>query len=156
IADDRDLEREFPRLNTILAKRDARQERTTRRDRLDGRGRSTAWHRDPVEFLRFSNEIACASPRRWRCGRGAGYVYAPPSPTLLPRRPPMKNYLTEFVGTFFLVLTIGLTVLQGSQFAPLAIGASLMIMVYAGGHISGGHYNPAVSLAAMMRGALPK
>ena len=68
----------------------------------------------------------------------------------------MKNYLTEFVGTFFLVLTIGLTVMQGSQFAPLAIGASLMIMVYAGGHVSGGHYNPAVSLAAMMRGALPK
>ncbi|MGH9884864.1 MAG: MIP/aquaporin family protein [bacterium] len=68
----------------------------------------------------------------------------------------MKNYLTELVGTFFLVLTIGLTVMQGSQFAPLAIGASLMIMVYAGGHVSGGHYNPAVSLAAMMRGALPK
>ena len=67
----------------------------------------------------------------------------------------MKNYVTEFIGTFFLVLTIGLTVMQGSQFAPLAIGASLMVMVYAGGHISGGHYNPAVSLAAMMRGALP-
>lgn len=68
----------------------------------------------------------------------------------------MKNYVTEFIGTFFLVLTIGLTVMQGSQFAPLAIGASLMIMVYAGGHVSGGHYNPAVSLAAMLRGALPK
>src|SRR6476661_2660927 len=68
----------------------------------------------------------------------------------------MKNYVTEFIGTFFLVLTIGLTVIQGSQFAPLAIGASLMIMVYAGGHVSGGHYNPAVSLAAMLRGALPK
>ena len=68
----------------------------------------------------------------------------------------MKNYLTEFVGTFFLVLTIGLTVMQGSQFAPLAIGSSLMIMVYAGGHVSGGHYNPAVSLAATLRGALPK
>lgn len=67
----------------------------------------------------------------------------------------MKNYLTEFLGTFFLVLTIGLTVTAGSQFAPLAIGASLMIMVYMGGHISGGHYNPAVSLAAMLRGALP-
>jgi len=67
----------------------------------------------------------------------------------------MRNYLTEFIGTFFLVLTVGLTVTQGSQFAPLAIGASLMIMVYAGGHVSGGHYNPAVSLAAMMRGALP-
>lgn len=67
----------------------------------------------------------------------------------------MKNMLTEFIGTFFLVLTIGLTVTANSQFAPLAIGASLMIMVYAGGHVSGGHYNPAVSLAAMMRGALP-
>ena len=67
----------------------------------------------------------------------------------------MRNYLTEFVGTFFLVLTIGLAVSTGSPFAPLAIGASLMIMVYAGGHISGGHYNPAVSLAVMLRGALP-
>lgn len=67
----------------------------------------------------------------------------------------MKNMLTEFIGTFFLVLTIGLTVTANSQFAPLAIGASLMIMVYAGGHVSGGHYNPAVSPAAMMRGALP-
>jgi len=67
----------------------------------------------------------------------------------------MKKLLTEFVGTFFLVLTIGLTVTAQSQFAPLAIGASLMIMVYMGGHVSGGHYNPAVSLAAMMRGALP-
>lgn len=67
----------------------------------------------------------------------------------------MKNLLTEFIGTFFLVLTVGLTVLAQSPFAPLAIGASLMIMVYMGGHISGGHYNPAVSLSAMMRGALP-
>jgi aquaporin Z len=67
----------------------------------------------------------------------------------------MKNLLTEFIGTFFLVLTIGFTVTANSQFAPLAIGASLMIMVYMGGHISGGHYNPAVSLAAVMRGALP-
>lgn len=67
----------------------------------------------------------------------------------------MKNYLTEFIGTFFLVLTVGLTVTAGTPFAPLAIGASLMIMVYMGGHISGGHYNPAVSLAATIRGALP-
>lgn len=67
----------------------------------------------------------------------------------------MVKYLTEFIGTFFLVLTIGLTVIAGSAMAPLAIGASLMIMVYMGGHISGGHYNPAVSLAAMLRGKLP-
>ncbi len=68
----------------------------------------------------------------------------------------MKNYLTEFIGTFFLVLTIGLTVISTSAFAPLAIGASLMVMVYMGGHISGGHYNPAVSLALAIRGALSK
>ncbi len=69
----------------------------------------------------------------------------------------MHKYLTEFIGTFFLVLTVCMMVIAGNvAFAPLAIGLSLMIMVYAGGHISGGHYNPAVSLAAMMSGALPK
>ncbi len=67
----------------------------------------------------------------------------------------MRKLLTEFIGTFFLVLTIGLTVTAGSQFAPLAIGMALMVMVYMGGHISGAHYNPAVSLAAVIRGALP-
>jgi len=67
----------------------------------------------------------------------------------------MRAYLTEAIGTFFLVFTIGMTVVQGTPFAPLAIGAALMIMVYMGGHISGGHYNPAVTLAAVMRGALP-
>ncbi|HWA16018.1 MAG TPA: aquaporin, partial [Gemmatimonadales bacterium] len=66
----------------------------------------------------------------------------------------MVKYLTEFIGTFFLVLTVGLTVVGQSPMAPLAIGCSLMIMVYMGGHISGGHYNPAVSLAAMLRGKL--
>jgi aquaporin Z len=67
----------------------------------------------------------------------------------------MKSYLTEFIGTFFLVLTVCLTAPTGNPLAPLAIGASLMIMVYMGGHVSGGHYNPAVSLAAAIRGALP-
>ena len=70
----------------------------------------------------------------------------------------MNKYLTEFVGTFFLVLTIGLAVLTGPSsglsMAPLAIGCSLMIMVYMGGHISGAHYNPAVSLAVLLRGKL--
>lgn len=66
----------------------------------------------------------------------------------------MKSYLTEAIGTFFLVLTIGLTVLDGTSFAPLAIGSALMVMVYMGGPISGGHYNPAVSLAVMLRGKL--
>jgi aquaporin Z len=67
----------------------------------------------------------------------------------------MKDYLTEAIGTFFLVLTIGLTVLGNTPFAPLAIGGSLMIMVYMGGHVSGGHYNPAVTLAVALRGKLP-
>ncbi len=67
----------------------------------------------------------------------------------------MKNYAVEFIGTFFLLLVIGLCVIEPSGagvMAPLAIGTILMVMVYAGGHISGGHYNPAVTLAAWMRG----
>jgi len=67
----------------------------------------------------------------------------------------MRKTLTEFIGTFFLVLTIGLTALSGTPFAPLAIGAALMVMVYMGGHISGAHYNPAVTLALNLRGKLP-
>lgn len=66
----------------------------------------------------------------------------------------MKKYLTEFIGAFFLVLTIGLSVVQGVNLAPLAIGAILMVMVYMGGHVSGAHYNPAVSLAVFMRGKM--
>ncbi len=66
----------------------------------------------------------------------------------------MRAYVTEFIGTFFLVLTIALTVTNGTPLAPLAIGCSLMIMVYMGGHISGAHYNPAVSLAVALRGKL--
>jgi len=67
----------------------------------------------------------------------------------------MKKYLVEFIGTFFLILTIGMTVIDpvvAAGFAPLAIGSALMIMVYAGGHISGGHYNPAVTIAVWLRG----
>jgi aquaporin Z len=70
----------------------------------------------------------------------------------------MKKYLVEFIGTFFLVLTVGMSVIDpGSigNFAPLAIGSALMIMVYAGGHVSGGHYNPAVTLAVWLRGRCP-
>lgn len=67
-----------------------------------------------------------------------------------------KNYFVELIGTFFLVLTVACTGLLGADgvIAPLAIASALMVMVYAGGHISGGHYNPAVSLAAAIRGAL--
>lgn len=66
----------------------------------------------------------------------------------------MRKLLTELIGTFFLVLTIGLTVLGGAPMPPIAIGAILMVMVYMGGHVSGGHYNPAVSLAAAVAGKL--
>lgn len=66
----------------------------------------------------------------------------------------MKNYVTEFIGTFFLVFVVGLAVASGTPFAPLAIGGTLMVMVYMGGHISGAHYNPAVTLAALIRGAI--
>lgn len=69
----------------------------------------------------------------------------------------LKKYIVEFIGTFFLVFTIGATIAFGSAgtLTPIAIGFILMVMVYAGGYISGGHYNPAVSLAAVVRGALP-
>ena len=66
----------------------------------------------------------------------------------------MNKYLTELIGTFFLVLTVCLTVMGKVPLAPLAIGASLMVMVFMGGHISGAHYNPAVSLAVLIRGKL--
>ena len=67
----------------------------------------------------------------------------------------MKKYLTEAIGTFFLVLTVGCTVISNQPIAPLAIGAALMVMVFAGGHISGGHYNPAVTLGVWLRGRCP-
>ena len=66
----------------------------------------------------------------------------------------MSRYVTEFVGTFFLVLTIGLMVINGTPLAPIAIGSVLMAMVYMGGHISGAHYNPAVSVAILIRGKM--
>lgn len=66
----------------------------------------------------------------------------------------MNKYIAEFIGTFFLVLTIGCTGIGAGPavIAPLAIGAALMVMVFAGGHISGGHYNPAVTLGVLIRG----
>src|SRR5947209_1873366 len=69
----------------------------------------------------------------------------------------LRKLVVEAIGTFFLVLTVGQTVINPANqsaavLAPLAIGSALMVMVYAGGHISGGHYNPAVTLAVWLRG----
>jgi aquaporin Z len=66
----------------------------------------------------------------------------------------MNKYLTEFIGTFFLVFTIGCTAFGGAAgvIPPLAIGSILMTMIFAGGHVSGGHYNPAVTLGVWLRG----
>src|SRR5262245_60793453 len=70
----------------------------------------------------------------------------------------MKKYLVEFIGTFFLVATVGFTVVApatAGAAAPLAIASALMVMVFAGGHVSGGHYNPAVTLGVFLRGRCP-
>jgi aquaporin Z len=67
----------------------------------------------------------------------------------------MRAYVTEFIGTFFLVFTIGMSVVGNVPMAAVAIGSILMVMVFMGGHISGAHYNPAVTLAVFLRGKLP-
>ncbi|MDX6248017.1 MAG: aquaporin [Kribbellaceae bacterium] len=71
-----------------------------------------------------------------------------------PRDPAARKYAVEFIGAFFLVFTVGTAVASGSALAPLAIGTSLMVMIYAGGHVSGGHFNPAVTMAALVRGRI--
>ena len=67
----------------------------------------------------------------------------------------MRKLITEFIGTFFLVLTVGMVVTEGKgDFSPIAIGAVLLCMVFAGAHISGAYYNPAVTLAVLLRGTI--
>jgi aquaporin Z len=65
-----------------------------------------------------------------------------------------RKYAVEFIGAFFLMATVGMATLTGSVFVPLAAGGMLMVMIYAGGHISGGHYNPAVTAAVLARGRI--
>lgn len=64
------------------------------------------------------------------------------------------NYFGEFIGTYFLVLTVGCNVLTDSIGAALSIGAVLMAMIYTISPVSGGHFNPAVTTAIMIRGAI--
>lgn len=68
----------------------------------------------------------------------------------------MRKFIVEFIGTFFLVFTVGACVVNSSPgvIPPLAIGFVLMVMIFAGGHISGGHFNPAVTVAVAIRGRL--
>jgi aquaporin Z len=65
-----------------------------------------------------------------------------------------RKLIVEGIGTFFLVLTVGLAVVSPALagFAPLAIGVALTVLVYAGAHVSGAHYNPAVTAAVHLRG----
>ncbi|MFN3728939.1 MAG: MIP/aquaporin family protein [Fimbriimonadaceae bacterium] len=65
-----------------------------------------------------------------------------------------RKLLTEFIGTFFLVMGVGLAGDLANGIGPLAIGLILMAMVYMGGHVSGAHYNPAVSFAILLRGKM--
>ena len=69
-----------------------------------------------------------------------------------------QKLTTEFIGTFFLSLTICTAAVYGSagEYAPFGIAATLMVMIYAGGHISGAHYNPAVTVSIYLRGACEK
>lgn len=71
---------------------------------------------------------------------------------LQPTKTTMRKYTAEFIGTFFLMFGIVMSVANAGDIAPLAIGSILMVMVYAGGPISGAHYNPAVTLAVWLRG----
>lgn len=65
----------------------------------------------------------------------------------------MSKYYTEFIGTMFLVLAVGIAAIggQAGAMAPFAIGSILFVMIYAGAHISGAHYNPAVTFAVLIR-----
>ena len=81
---------------------------------------------------------------------------APPvaAPVASPAAVAVRKYAVELIGQFIFVFTVGTAISSGSPLAPLAIGAVLMVLVYAGGHISGGHYNPAVTVAALVRGRI--
>ena len=67
-----------------------------------------------------------------------------------------RKLAVEFIGMFMFVFTVGMATNKAGAgaLAPLAIGSALMVMVFAGGHISGGHFNPAVSTAVFLRGKM--
>ena len=67
-----------------------------------------------------------------------------------------RKLAVEFIGMFMFMFTVGMATNKAGAgaLAPIAIGSVLMVMVFAGGHVSGGHYNPAVSTAVLLRGRL--
>ncbi len=67
-----------------------------------------------------------------------------------------RKLVVEFIGMFMFVFTVGMATNKAGAgpLAPLAIGSVLMVMVFAGGHVSGGHFNPAVSTAVFVRGRM--
>jgi len=64
----------------------------------------------------------------------------------------MRKFVSEFLGTFFLVLSVGLNVLAGNSMAAFSIASTLMCMIYALGDVSGAHFNPAVTFAILLSG----
>ncbi len=67
-----------------------------------------------------------------------------------------RKLVVEFIGMFIFMFTVGMATNKAGAgaLAPLAIGGVLMVIVFAGGHVSGGHYNPAVSTAVLVRGRM--
>jgi aquaporin Z len=77
-------------------------------------------------------------------------------PSALVEKPRLLDaYAAEALGTFGLVLTVGVGICSGTSFAALGIGAVLMTLIYAGGYRTGAHFNPAVTLAAAVWGRIP-
>lgn len=71
----------------------------------------------------------------------------------------IPRVLAEFIGTFFLVLVIGMTAVDPDLprgIAPIAVAAVLVGMIFAVGHVSGAHFNPVVTLAFLLRRAMPR
>merc|ERR1719413_95839 len=74
------------------------------------------------------------------------------APEQLPEPTEQSKLVSELVGTYFLVLTVGLNVLSQSTAGALSIAAALMCMIFALGSVSGAHFNPAVTVAILMSG----